>query len=105
MVRCAWRAARFDCPFCAVFRILTGPSPAPVLVLPLSADEASLGATEPFAGVRDRRDFRRGDNRELAGGSPNSHATAAAETDGGSAGALGVLDDGRPDGAVLEGAV
>jgi len=41
----------------------------------------------------------------LAGGSANSHANAAAETDGGSAGALGVLDDGRPDGAVLEGAV
>jgi hypothetical protein len=77
--------------------------PAPVL--PGSVDEAALGATEPFEDVPDRRNVRAGDDRELAGGSAISHANAAAETDGGSAGALGVLDDERPDGAVLEGLV
>jgi hypothetical protein len=41
----------------------------------------------------------------LGGGSGISHANAAAETDGGSAGVAETLGDGRSEGAVLEGAV
>jgi len=133
-VRWACRAVRFDFPFRDVFRIVTGPALAAVLpasVLPglaggpaldgAALDGAALGAAELFADVPDRRNVRAGDDGESAGGSDISHANAAAETDGGSAGASGgalegrrpddtvpndaVPDDGRPDGTVLEGEV
>ena len=103
MVRWACRAERFDCLFCGVFRIVTGP--APKAVLPGVADEAALGAAEPCSVVPDRRNVRAGDDGELGGGSGISHANAAAETDGGSAGVAETLGDGRSEGAVLEGAV
>ena len=58
-----------------------------------------MGATESFPVVPDRRNVRAGDDGELGGGSGISHANAAGETDGGSAGAGGTLDDVRPEGA------
>ena len=57
-----------------------------------------MGATESFPVVPDRRNVRAGDDGELGGGSGISHANAAGETDGGSAGTVGTLDDGRPEG-------
>ena len=56
MVRCACRAERFDCPFRAVFPVVTGPSPAAVLAaaavgrrgLGGPSGEAASGAAEPF---------------------------------------------------------
>ena len=81
----------------------TAARPAPVL--PGLADEAALGAAEPCSVVPDRRNVRAGDDGELGGGSGISHANAAGETDGGSAGVAETLGDGRSEGAVLEGPV
>ena len=77
----------------------------PTAVLPGLADEAALGAAEPCSVVPDRRNVRAGDDGELGGGSGISHANAAAETDGGSAGVAETLGDGRSEGAVPEGPV
>ena len=66
MVRWACRAERFDCLFCGVFRIVTGP--APKAVLPGVVDEAALGAAEPCSVVPARRNVRAGDEGELGGG-------------------------------------
>ena len=57
-----------------------------------------MGAAEPFPVVPDRRNVRAGDDGELGGGSGISHANAAGDTAGGSAGAGATLGDGRPEG-------
>src|SRR5271165_2181902 len=123
-VRWACRALRFDFPFCGAFRIVTGPSPAVVLPAPVLARlavaalaglaaeaavaeaEAAVTAAASFPVVPDRRKDRAGDDGESGGGSGGgsgiSHANAADDTDGGSAGAGGTLDDGRPEGAAPE---
>src|SRR6266699_725027 len=111
MVRCACRAVRFDCACCAAVRAAACPSPAAVLpaavllaaVLPAAATEAALRAAW-FLPVRpDRRNVRAGDDGEFGGGSGISHANAAGETDGGSAGAGRLPADGRPGGPAPEG--
>ena len=53
----------------------------------------------------DRRNVRAGDDRESGGGSGISHANAAGDRDAGSAGTVGALDDGRPEGPEPEGPV
>ena len=64
-VRCACRAERFDFPFRAEFRIMTGPSLAAVLpasALPGWRARQPPGAAEPVADVPDRRNVRAGDD-------------------------------------------
>src|SRR5215472_10361391 len=83
-VRCACRAVRFGCAtdaFGAPPRALPGRSPAVGLPGPASGAGGSLAA------VPDRRNVRAGDDGDCGGGSGISHANAAGETDGGSAGA------------------
>src|ERR1700738_2737261 len=112
MVRCACRADRFDFDFdfFAALRAVAGPVPTPVwprladkgavadkgadggAVLGAAAGSgaaAVLGAAGRLPVVPVRRKVRAGDDRELGGGSGISHANAAGETDGGSAGAGG----------------
>src|SRR6266568_6457259 len=111
MVRCACRAVCFDCACCAAVRAAACPSPAAVLpaavllaaVLPAAATEAALRAAW-FLPVRpDRRNVRAGDDGEFGGGSGISHANAAGETDGGSAGAGRLPAAVRPAGAAPDG--
>src|ERR1700736_2411539 len=102
MVRCACRAARFDCAFCAV-RVAAGPSPAAVLPAPTVA--AALRAAGFLPVKPDRRNARGGEHREFGDGSGISHASAAGKTGGGAADAGRLPADGRreavPDGEAV----
>src|SRR6266568_514960 len=115
MVRCACRADRFACAFCAAARAAAGPSPAAALsgaalsgaVVPRAGAEpevdAALRAAGPLPVKPDRRNVRAGDDGEFGGGSGISHANAAGETDGGSAGAGRLPAAVRPAGAAPDG--
>src|SRR6516225_5012824 len=87
MVRCACRAVRFDCAFC-VF----------CFCVPL---RTVTGLEAAAAAAPDRRNARAGDDGEWGGGSGISHANAAGETEGASAGDE-LAGRGRPDGMVPE---
>src|SRR5215831_315986 len=87
-VRCACRAVRFGGvpdAFCAVAP-RTAPGFSPAVGLPRPAGVPSCGAGGFWPVVPDRRNVRAGDDRESGGGSGISHANAAGETGGGSAG-------------------